>query len=98
MLKNMALGNDGRLFFTMDSAPGYFSDVYSVSCSSGELRREVTSLYGVDFAAPHGDSLIVSVYGADGFAPAKVALGAGVKVETVGAPRPFALPSTISSC
>ena len=93
MLKNMALGNDGRLFFTMDSEPGYFSDIYSVSCSSGELRREVTSLYGVDFAAPHGDSLIVSVYGVDGFAPAKVALGAGVEVETVGAPRPFVLPS-----
>lgn len=93
MFKNLAVDKSGRLFFTLDSSPGFYSDIYSLSPASGAVRREVVSLYGADFAVPLSDSLIVSVYGPDGFAPAKVALNAVGKPGHVVEPRPFAVDS-----
>ncbi len=100
MIKSLSVdGARGCVLFAMNGGPGVYSDVYSLNLASCELRREAVSLHGADCPVPSGDSIIVSLYGPDGYAPAKVGRNAGGEASKVAPARPFHIPvDTLSSC
>lgn len=74
MIKDISLGSgaEPRLFFTMNADSACVSDVFSLGLGGGDLRREVVAQYGAACPAALGDSLVVSIYEPDGYAPSVV--------------------------
>lgn len=74
MIKDISFSSDAqsRLFFVMNADSACVSDVFSLGLDSGDLRREVVARHGAACPIALGDSLVVSLYGPDGYAPSVV--------------------------
>ncbi len=95
-------GGEERLFFAMDSDDeGFFSDIYSLGLSSGQLRREVVARDGASWPVflPEDGELCVSLYGPDGYTPSLVSLRDFSEKDTANvagfhySQRPLVLPA-----
>lgn len=93
MVRDLSADGAGRIFFTMNAGTSCFADVYSLSLPDGVLRREVVSRHGAAFPVALGDSLMVSLYGPDGYMPSVVGSPEGVNLGRVGPFREFDVPT-----
>lgn len=93
MIKDLSVsGQDKkRLLFTMNADSACFSDVFSLGLADYDLRREVVALHGAQGPILSGDSLIVSLYGPEGYVPSVVERQEGMSLGTMPPPREFAL-------
>lgn len=91
MIKDISYGSDAeaRLFFAMNADSACVSDVFSLGLDSGDLRREVVARHGAACPIALGDSLIVSLYGPDGYTPSAVRTLEHSVFSNVGAGHDF---------
>lgn len=97
MIKDLAPGPDGRLYFTMNEDSTAFADVYSLGLADADLRREVVARHGAAAPVVLGDSLLVSLYGPDGYMPSVVRAKDEQGVNCVNPQSDFSLPRDTAS-
>lgn len=91
MVKDISLSSaeSERLFFTMNADSACFSDVFSLGLENGDLRREVVARNGAACPIALADSLLVCLYGPDGYVPSVVSQSDCPSLGTVDVGRDF---------